>query len=212
VNPHHAGNPFVAVAKRANGTDVAEDEVRRALCFVDSCTPKQTLSVIVPSNHDDFLRRWLLSNDWKKDPVNARFYLQTALAMVEQALAGSEAEKLSPFAYLAKQFFQEHDNVKVLGNDESFTTAGIELGMHGDRGPNGARGSRLNLRRIGIKSIIGHSHSPGIEEGCYQVGTSTRLRLGYTSGPSSWLNTHAVIYPNGKRSLINIIDGEWRAG
>ena len=82
--------------------------------------------------------------------------------------------------------------------------------MHGDKGPNGARGSRMNLRRIGVKSIIGHTHSCGIEEGCYQVGTSTALNLEYTSGPSSWLNTHCVVYASGKRSLINIIEGEWR--
>jgi hypothetical protein len=83
--------------------------------------------------------------------------------------------------------------------------------MHGDRGPNGARGSIKNLRRIGVKSIIGHSHSPGIDEGCYQVGTSTSLvpRL-QQSGPSSWLNTHCLVYANGKRTLINIINGEWR--
>ena len=30
VNPHHEGNPFIAVAKRAGQLDVAEDEVRRA--------------------------------------------------------------------------------------------------------------------------------------------------------------------------------------
>lgn len=87
---------------------------------------------------------------------------------------------------------------------------GIELSLHGDQGPNGARGSLKNLRRIGTKAIIGHSHSPGIDEGGMQVGTSTRLRLEYNHGPSSWLNTHAVIYDNGKRSLINIIKGKWR--
>jgi hypothetical protein len=66
------------------------------------------------------------------------------------------------------------------------------------------------MRRIGVKSIIGHSHTPAIEEGCYQVGTSTKLSRGYTHGPSSWLNTHCLIYPNGKRTLINVIDGKWR--
>lgn len=29
-------------------------------------------------------------------------------------------------------------------------------------------------------------------------------------GASSWLNTHCLLYANGKRSLINVIDGEWR--
>jgi hypothetical protein len=99
--------------------------------------------------------------------------------------------------------------IQCLGRDESFNLAGIELSMHGDQGPNGTRGSRHNLRRIGVKSIIGHSHSPGIEEGCTQTGTSTPLTLEYNSGPSSWLQCHAVLYANGKRSLLPIIDGEW---
>jgi hypothetical protein len=38
----------------------------------------------------------------------------------------------------------------------------------------------------------------------------TALKAEYTSGPSGWLNTHCVIYPNGKRSLLNIIKGKWR--
>jgi hypothetical protein len=211
VNPHHDGNPFIAVAKQAAQRNDARAEVTRALAFIFNQTPGFATSVIVPSNHDDFLRRWLLTADWKKDPANAEFYLEVALAMVRQALAGAEAEKLSPFAFLAKQKLSADPRFKVLGNDESFTVGGIELGMHGDRGPNGARGSRMNLRRVGVKSIIGHSHSPGIEEGCYQVGTSTRLRLSYNSGPSSWLNTHCVVYSTGKRSLINIIGGDWRA-
>ena len=48
-------------------------------------------------------------------------------------------------------------------------------------------------------------------DGVYQVGTSSRLKLEYNSGPSSWLHTHCCIYPNGKRTLITIIDGQWRA-
>jgi hypothetical protein len=90
------------------------------------------------------------------------------------------------------------------------TIEGIEIGYHGDRGPNGARGSRNAFSKIGVKTVIGHSHSPGIRDGAYQTGTSSRLKLEYNSGPS-WLHTHCVIYPNGKRSLINIIDGKWRA-
>lgn len=208
VNPHHLGNPFNAIAKRMTGKHLIHDEVLRAIDYVRTHTPAGVESVVVASNHDDFLRRWILSNDWRSDPANARFYLETAMAMFDGTKMGpGGAEYPSPFAYWLRKLLPE---ARVLGANESYALGDIEMGMHGDRGPNGARGSRKNLRRIGVKSIIGHSHSPGIDEGCYQTGTSTRLRLEYNSGPSSWLNTHCVVYANGKRSLINVIEGEWR--
>lgn len=208
ANPHHFGNPFNAIAKRNTGRDNVEAEVKRALLFVQDNTPDGCKSVIVASNHDAFLKRWIISTDWRMDPTNAAFYLKCAAAMVDSTrMSTAGTEYSDPFAALAAEAMP---NARVLGGRESFMLKGVELGMHGDRGPNGARGSRRNLRRIGVKSFIGHSHSPGIEEGCYQVGTSTGLDLEYNSGPSSWLNTHGVVYANGKRALINIIDGKWR--
>lgn len=210
INHHHEGNPFLAVHKRANGLDDAQAEVLEAINFLRAHT-KGFKSIVVPSNHDDFLARWLMRADWRDDPQNAEFYLESALAMVRQAKNKDvHAEKLSAFAHWVRRECSGRDDIVCLSNDESRTVAGIEMGMHGDRGPNGTRGSIKNLRRIGVKSIIGHSHSPGIDEGAYQNGTSTRLRLGYNVGPSSWLNTHTVVYANGKRCLINIINGNWR--
>lgn len=211
INHHHDGNPFLAIQKRVNGTDNAEGEVLEAIDFVKVHTNDCTESYIVPSNHDDFLSRYIMRRDWRSDPTNAEFYLETALALTRQAKGKSaNAEKLSAFAYHVNKNLGGRTDIVALSNDQSHTVAGIEMGMHGDKGPNGARGSIKNLRRIGVKSIIGHAHSPGIDEGAYQVGTSTKLRLGYNSGPSSWLNTHCVVYANGKRCLINIIGGKWR--
>lgn len=208
VNPHHSGNPFNAIAKVQNNKADARAEVLRALRFVEANTPQGVASVVVPSNHDDFLTRWVLSQDWRDAPGNAEFYLESALAMVRGTkLDETGTTYPQPFAYWGRKLAP---SVRFLEPDESFSVADIELGMHGDRGPNGSRGSRKNLRRIGVKSIVGHTHSPGIEEGCYQVGTSTGLKLEYTRGPSGWLNTHCLVYATGKRTLINIIDGEWR--
>lgn len=212
INHHHRGNPFLSAHKRAFGLDDAEKEVEEAIAFLAKYTGGRE-SIVVPSNHDDFLQRWLMSADWRQDPTNAEFYLESALAMVRQAKSrDADAERLNAFAYWISRYVREmqRDDIRCLKNDESFSVAGIELGMHGDHGPNGSRGSIKNLRRLGTKSIIGHSHSPGIDEGAYQNGTSTRLRLGYNVGPSSWLNSHTVIYANGKRCLLNIIDGKWR--
>lgn len=208
-NPHTRTDPIVAVSKTYAERSSVRAEVHRAIDFVASHTPRDSESVIVASNHDDFLRRWLANQDWRTDPENAEFYLETALAMVRQASGlGMSAETLSPFVHWVSA--ASVDRVRCLAPNELFTLANVELGMHGDVGPNGARGSIRNLRRVGAKSIVGHSHSPGIDEGCYQVGTSSRLRLGYNRGPSGWMHAHVVLLANGKRQLIVMQNGKWR--
>jgi len=213
VNHWAQKNPFVTGARHFAHQDSASEEFYNALAFVSERTPEGTQSRIVASNHNDWLHRWILERDWKTlSPRDRGFYLKVASKLYEQSklLTGDDAEKLNAFILLAKEHFANVPNVKVLDYEESSMVEGVECGFHGHFGPNGSRGSARNMRRIGVKSIIGHSHTPAIEEGCYQVGTSTKLTRGYTHGPSSWLNTHAVIYPNGKRTLINIIDGKWR--
>lgn len=215
TNPHQKkdGDPFVLLGKHRAGRGDVLAEVERTIQFICDHTQNGRESLIVSSNHTDFLRRWLGSNDWRKDPENAEFYLKLA-SEISQAtkMTPNGVDYPDPFAYLVRQgaALRKRTDVRCLGPDESYQIEGVEIGMHGHLGPNGARGSRRNLARIGVKSIVGHSHSPGIEEGCYQVGTSSRLRLEYNRGPSSWMHTHCVVYPNGKRSLLNIVNGQWR--
>ena len=213
VNPHAYGNPFIPIERHMLGENDVRQEIFEDLEYVFRHTPKDATSVIVPSNHNDFLQRWINDNDWRRlDPSNKTFYLETALALAKMAEKGGgfDAERLNAFIYWAKKRFDGVDKVKVLEYDESYMLGSIEHGMHGHRGPNGARGNPKNLRRIGVKTNTGHIHSPGIEEGNYSAGTSTPLRVGYNTGPSSWLNTHILTYANSKRTLINIINGEWR--
>ena len=117
---------------------------------------------------------------------------------------------VDPFAEYAREYMKKWDQTTFLPRDDSYLIEGIEVGFHGDQGPNGARGNARSFARVGVRTVVGHSHSPGIYGTCYQVGTSSRLKLEYNKGPSSWLNTHCIIYPNGKRSLVSIINGKWR--
>lgn len=209
--PHHEGNPFIAEAKQQSGFGDVKAEVDEAADYIQVRAEDHPdiVHAIVPSNHDDMLSRWIKRADWKTS-ASREFYLETALAMVRGTKMGpGGAEYPDAFSYWLKQ--RSLPNVKVLDRDESFVLGGVELGMHGDAGPNGARGSRMNLRRIGIRSIIGHSHQCGIEEGCYQTGTSTRLRLEYNHGPSGWLNAHVLLHADGKRQVIIFVDGKWHA-
>lgn len=206
TNHHTKNDPFAQVAKRQGLLHLVKEEVMQDVMWLARVC-KGRRGVLVASNHDDFLARWLREQDWRQDPENSEFYLETALHLVKEIKAGNVVPH--PFSYWVDRL-KSKAPIKCLERDESFALNGVELSMHGDKGPNGSRGSRKNLRRIGIKSIIGHSHSPGIEEGCYQTGTSTPLRLDYNQGPSSWMHCHCVLYANGKRSLLFIIDGEWR--
>jgi len=210
VNPHHAGNPFIAAAKHRAGAGNVREEVEHAVEFVRQRAAGRR-AVIVGSNHDDFLSRWVSSTDWRQTPGNAKFYLETAAAMLESVRLGpGGAEYSDPFVYWVEKL-RGKASIRALKRDESFKLGDVECGIHGHAGPNGARGSIQNLARLGARVVIGHAHTPGISEGCYQTGTSTPLRLEYTHGPSSWLNTHVVVYATGKRSLITIVDGKWRA-
>lgn len=210
-NHHHQDEPFINFAKAKTGADDVFAALKATFKHIDATTPAWAQTIFVPSNHPDALARWIKAADWRTDPVNAEFLLKTTLAMLGSTrMDDGGPSTLDPFSYWGRQLLKCRH--RFLARDESFMVKGIELGYHGDRGPNGARGSRAAYGRIGVKSVIGHSHSPGIRNGCYQVGTNSRLRLGYNSGPSGWLHTDCIVYPNGKRSLINIIQGKWRAG
>jgi hypothetical protein len=196
-----------------------EDEIDECASFIDHHTLEGQRVIFAPSNHPDALARWVEDTDWKDDPENCIFYLKTALAMAESArMSESGAAYLDPFVYWMQQKLETIRQQKLKSarqyefphRDESVMISGIECGMHGDKGPNGSRGNIRGFGKIGVKSVIGHSHTPGVIDGVYQVGTSSRLRLEYSGGPSSWMHCHCLIYPNGKRTLLWIIDGEWR--
>lgn len=212
VNHHHGDNPFNALVKRETGRHRPLDELKRAIEYVQRRTPADTKSAIVYSNHNRFLRDWILEANWKSfaDKNNMLFYLETAAEMVKGARLGEIGlDYPDPFSLWARKLLPENDQFKVLDRDESFMLGEIECGGHGDDGPNGARGTLQNLARIGVKVMDAHEHTPGIEEGHTRVGTSTRRKAEYVHGPSSWMNTHGVVYANSKRSLLNIIDGAW---
>lgn len=212
-NHHHKNAVFINFAKHHAGAHNVRKDLEDTFAFVDQCTAKHGgKNVFVPSNHPDALNRWVQETDPRDDPENAVFWAQTFVACCEGAkMENSGVVTIDPFAYWAGRMLKCIERTIMLRRDESMVVNGVELGYHGDRGPNGSRGSIGGFTKIGVKSIIGHSHTPGIRNGVYQVGLNGRLKLEYASGPSSWLQTDCILYKNGKRTLINFIGGKWRA-
>lgn len=158
---------------------------------------------IIQSNHHEHLYKWL--NSYKKeDPINADVYYELMEMCRLEIKCGVHPD---PF----KLYLQKYCKTPLtfIDCDDEFLIKGIDCSQHGDRGANGARPSPKAFANAGHKSMSGHSHTPCIEKGFWQVGTST-TDLAYAKGLSSWLITHGGIYPNGKRVLITVVDGKWR--
>jgi hypothetical protein len=94
------------------------------------------------------------------------------------------------------------DDVRFLRPDESFIVCGIQMGQHGDNGPNGCRGGPNNLKKLGEKINVGHYHTACIVDGLFAAGMNGSLDQGYNVGHSSWSASDVGTYPNGKRVLI----------
>ncbi|XAI95939.1 hypothetical protein [Microcystis phage Mwe-JY26] len=197
-----------------------EEDIRK--CFRDMSHFLETFRrpfsevVVVESNHDLAFDRWLREADWKTDPVNAELYLEANLRKL-QAIKEEDAE----FSVLQWAMLREDagdiSDVQFLKEDQSFVICakaddtGIECGMHGHLGANGSRGTPRQFTRMGPKANTGHTHSPSIIDGIYTAGTSSLLHMGYNKGLSSWSHSHVVTYPNGKRTIVTMKNGKWRA-
>lgn len=156
---------------------------------------------IVKSNHDEFLEELLEDGRWINDPVNGEICSKLTTAMIEG---------LNPLKYACELYGLTANNIRWLERDEDYIVAGCQCGAHGDKGPNGSRGSLRNLEAAYGNCIIGHSHTPGTIRQASQVGTSSHLKLNYNKGASSWFHTSCLLYKTGARQLINIVDGKWK--
>lgn len=222
-NHHELRNHHKMFERHVAGQDDVAKEIRLTaewLAATASYAP-ECQTVVVHSNHDAALERWLRETDFRQDPLNAEFYLEAQLAKYRAIREGDDTFDMLEWAITRcdHQIWAGHavaNLTKFLRLDESFIICadaggGIECGMHGHLGPHGQRGSAGAFARMGRKSNVGHTHRAGIVDGVYVAGTSSELDLGYNVGPGAWSWTHIVTYANGKRALYTMYGNKWRA-
>lgn len=163
-NHHHRGNDIITFGKHHFGRDNVEESLQVTADFIDEVSDESTLNVIVKSNHDEAFDRWLREADPKMDMENARFYHYMKYHQyTNTSMTPTGFQTIDSFEFWCKNPMDKNgllskDRTVFLKRDQSFVVANVELGFHGDVGPNGARGSARAFSKIGPKTVIGHSH------------------------------------------------------
>lgn len=204
---HHDQGRNLLRAKKANlGNLSLQDELYslgkriEELCAQGS---KDTQYIVVKSNHDEHLDRYLDECRFTGDAANLQLSVKLANAMLEGKDPVEEGIKLT-YGSIPK-------NIKFLQRDDDFNRYGWHLSSHGDKGPSGSRGSLASFEYSLGKAIVAHSHSAAIRKNVFRVGALERTDVDYAKGSAgAWTATNAVIYSNRKAELLSIYGGEWR--
>ena len=207
VNHHHENDIVLKAQKALNNQDSLEDEAKKVgefLALMNKTATPYTKHLIVKSNHDEAIDRYLQEGRFIKDPKNIKF--------ASKLLVNSIDETRDTLQYAIELAYGKLPiNIKFLSVDQDYKIGGWQLANHGHNGPCGTQGTTRSLEGTMGRGMVGHLHSPEIFRDIWRVGTSTYLHLPYTKGhASNWVQGHGIINPNGKPQLINIINGEYK--
>lgn len=158
--------------------------------------------IIVPSNHNEFLDRYLKTGKFVFDSVdNAKI----ACELFPKYLDG-----YNPIEYFLTSRKFNIVKLSFPKREDPLDSYGWDI-LHGDIGSGGAKGSIRTFDICYDKNISGHSHSAGIFRKSRKVGTNSKeIQLYNKNGGSSWTMTNTVTYKNGTAQNINIINGKWK--
>ena len=200
INPHERDNYATRALRASLKQDNLEDELREVYKLINSLSNKypDVEFVVSESNHDLFLKRYVTEHNWLSDGRNSLLSSELFKPFVTGTSKPNLQVALETFGDIPRNF-------NFLLEDQEYRVAGIELGYHGHRGLNGARGSSASFDRYNLKMITGHEHTPKLYANGMVVGTSTYLKLPYTKGASSWLNANGILYKSGKYTLLTLV-------
>ena len=209
-NHHNIKDCYYLFRQFTDKKECVREEVGLSVNLLKEIGKYSSNVLVVESNHDLALERFLKEQNYKTDPVNAIFFLELQLLNYKAMARGESLQTFKTACELVEGGTLE--GVTFLKEDEPFRLHGIEMSNHGHLGNNGARGGASSFIKQGIKMNVGHSHSPLIKSGLYQAGACVLVEdAGYAKGGSSWAVGHIITYPNGKRTIITCSNGKWRA-
>lgn len=229
VNPFdrilERGHMPLRVLKKRKGWDCLLTEFMQGvkdLSWMAKHAHGSTVFHYLPSNHPEFVEKFILDGAWLRDPANAEVGAELYLAWIKDIRKSRDKKGIrdfDPVGHHLRAMLPETLSGRVHFHQRKMAVKfppGVSpkkriLVLHGDIGMHGrpSRGFK-EFRKQNIRIFLGHNHSAMIWDGIWRVGVSTPLSSHYIQGPSTaWTNTHGVIFENGQRMLVNIVNGKW---
>ncbi len=211
---HEMKNFHKTFEKFVTGEGIVEDEMRVTADFMRESFRPWSETIVVRSNHCRHLDRWLNEADPTRDPANASYFTLLQLQILRNIERGNRDFNILEWA-LHHVEGGIPESIRFLGEDESYvvcktSAGGVECGLHGDLGPNGARGSTQTLRRLGRRVNKAHDHTATWRDGVVSGGACS-LNFPYMKGPNGHSVSHIVTFENSARQIITFWNGKFRA-
>ena len=215
---HRVGDIGFSYQAAVRGRTSVKAEIERDADLLIGLKRPWSSVVVVESNHDLALERYVKEGRHRGDGINALYGTELEVAYLRH----KQAEGLALEAHRKPKRWSmlEHAIREMKGkavahvewayDGESYVVGAVEHGHHGFRGVNGAKGSPTAFAGLAEKMSGADGHGPVIKDGFYRAG-SLELQHGYNRGPSTWAVTHIIQYPSGKRTLVTLQEGRWRA-
>lgn len=188
---------------------------------------------MISANHPEMVTKYIESRAWAQPGQDKNFVISAkmAIAMAESmadpkvkmekigdqvlpALGPDvlDARPIDPIIWYVKQHCPEVRCYER--HEELYSSKGknkILLSLHGDIGLRGGETrSTHEYRKVGMRVMLGHNHSPQIDGSAWRVGTSTRRTQHYVKFPgTTWGQAHGIIFENDQRMLLNFVQGRW---
>jgi hypothetical protein len=205
---HHNEHNMMAKVKLPKNLSTLESELRLGAEELEKWNkevPETALNIVASNHSPDHLNRYLTECRYAHDkPENHRLALELAIDMLDGK---------NPIESWTKKNYPEIKvNYLTRDNDIRLSKKKILVSSHGDKGNNGAKGSMTAMQKAYGNSVIGHMHSPAVENGVVVVGTLVKAgNIPYTEGSASgWQHTHCIIYADGSYQLISSLEQNWR--
>ena len=216
-NYHNANDVSRNHEKAIHSRESVLEKLRCSVDFLEQMDRPELTTVVAESNYDLTLERYSRQRHHRGDDINFELGFELDIAYRDYGKKIAEAfdshktpPRFSMVKYAIRHVIQSHvRNTDWVYDSDSYLINDIQVGNHGFRGANEAKGAITGFARLRQKITIGDICSPTILDGVYVAGV-VQLQHGYNKGLSGWAVSHVIQYKNGACAFITIEKGHRR--